>query len=78
MAEFPAPADPAIGEPMMLWADEARRLLRPSFAERIYANYQSYAGKGTAEAAFGSKLFALSRSQEQIRPHQFFSAKLER
>jgi hypothetical protein len=23
MAEFPAPADPAIGEPMMLWADEA-------------------------------------------------------
>jgi hypothetical protein len=23
MAEFPAPADPAIGVPMMLWADEA-------------------------------------------------------
>jgi hypothetical protein len=22
MAEFPAPADPAIGVPMMLWADE--------------------------------------------------------
>jgi hypothetical protein len=23
MAEFPAPADPAIGVPTMLWADEA-------------------------------------------------------
>jgi hypothetical protein len=23
MAEFPAPADPAVGVPMMLWADEA-------------------------------------------------------
>ena len=38
----------------MLWAEESRRLLQPSSGERIYANYQSYAGEGAAEAVFGS------------------------
>jgi hypothetical protein len=46
--------DPAKAQGLMLWADEIRRLLRPSSGERIYANYQSHAGKGTAEAVYGS------------------------
>lgn len=54
--------DSAEAQRLMLWADEARRLLRPSSGERIYANDQSYAGKGAPEAVFGgnySRLVAL-------------------
>src|SRR5215475_3788472 len=42
--------DAAKAQGLMRWADETRKLLRPSTSERIYANYQSYVGKGTAEA----------------------------
>ena len=51
----------------MPWADEACRLLRPSSGERIYANYQSYEGKGSAQAVFGgnhSRLVALKNKYD--------------
>lgn len=54
--------DPAAAQRLMRWADESRQRLRPASGERIYANYQSYSGKGTAEAVFGgnhSRLVAL-------------------
>jgi hypothetical protein len=35
MAEFPAPADPAIGVPMMLWADEAADIPTITVSARI-------------------------------------------
>ena len=59
--------DSAAAARLMPWADEARRLLRPSSGERIYANYQSYAGKGSAEAVFGgnhSRLVALKNKYD--------------
>ena len=46
--------DSAASARLMPWADEASRLLRPSSGERIYANYQSYEGKGSAQAVFGA------------------------
>jgi len=64
--------DPAKARPFMLWADEARQLLRPSSSERIYANYQSYAGKGTAEAVFGSNYSRLVALKNKYDPTNFF------
>jgi FAD/FMN-containing dehydrogenase len=64
--------DPAKARPLMLWADEARQLLRPSSSERIYANYQSYAGKGTAEAVFGSNYSRLVALKNKYDPANFF------
>src|SRR5229473_7922941 len=61
--------DPAKAQGFMLWADEARRRLRRSSGERIYANYQSYAGKGTPEAVFGSNY---SPSRTNTTPPIFF------
>jgi hypothetical protein len=54
------------------WADEARRLLRPSSGERIYANYQSNAGKGSAEAVFGNNLARLVALKYKYDPTNFF------
>jgi FAD/FMN-containing dehydrogenase len=70
--------DSAAAQRLMPWADEACRLLRPSSGERIYANYQSYAGKGAAEAVFGSNLPRLVALKNKYDPHQLLSAKLER
>lgn len=56
----------------MLWADEARKLLRPSSGERIYANYQSYASKGTAEAVFDANLSRLVVLKTKYDPTNFF------
>jgi len=59
--------DSAAAERLMSWADEAFGLLRPSSGERIYANYQSYEGRGAAEAVFGSnhaRLAALKRTYD--------------
>jgi hypothetical protein len=64
--------DPANGQRLMRWADEARSLLRPSSAERIYANYQSYAGKGTAEAVFGSNYSRLVALKSKYDPTNLF------
>ena len=64
--------DPAATQRLMHWADEARRLLRPSSGERIYANYQSYAGKGTAEAVFGSNHPRLVALKNKYDPTNFF------
>jgi FAD/FMN-containing dehydrogenase len=57
---------------LMGWANEARRLLRPSSGERIYANYQSYAGKSSAEAVFGSNHSRLIRLKDKYDPTNFF------
>ena len=58
---------------LMPWANEARRLLRPSSSERIYANYQSYAGRGTAEAVFGGNYSRLVALKNKYDPANFFS-----
>jgi FAD/FMN-containing dehydrogenase len=64
--------DPAKAQGLMLWADETRRLLRPSSGERIYANYQSHAGKGTAEAVYGSNYSRLVALKNKYDPTNFF------
>ena len=64
--------DPAKAQRFMLWADEARRLLRASSGERIYANYQTYAGKGAAEAIFGSNYSRLVALKNKYDPTNFF------
>ena len=63
--------DPAAAPQLMRWADEVRRRLRPSAGERIYANYQSYAGKGSAEAVFGSNLARLIALKNKYDPTNF-------
>jgi len=47
------------------------RLLRKS-GERIYANYQSYAGKATAEAVFDANLSRLVVLKNKYDPTNFF------
>jgi len=64
--------DSAEAQHRMLWADEARKLLRPSSGERIYANYQSYVGKGTAEAVFDANLSRLVVLKTKYDPTNFF------
>jgi hypothetical protein len=64
--------DLAAAPRLIRWADEARRLLRPSSGERIYANYQSYAGKGSAEAVFGSNLGRLIALKNKYDPTNLF------
>ena len=64
--------DSAEAQRLMPWADEARRLLRPSSGERIYANYQSYAGKGTAEAVFGGNYSRLVALKNKYDPANIF------
>jgi len=56
----------------MLWADETRKLLRPVSGERIYANYQSYTEKGTAEAVFGNNYSRLVALKNKYDPTNFF------
>jgi FAD/FMN-containing dehydrogenase len=64
--------DSAKAQRSLLWADEARKLLRPASGERIYANYQSYTGKGTAEAVFGANLSRLVALKNKYDPTNFF------
>jgi hypothetical protein len=64
--------DSAAAQRLMRWADETCRLLRPSSGERIYANYQSHAGKGSAEAVFGSNLSRLVALKTKYDPTNFF------
>jgi hypothetical protein len=64
--------DSTAAQRLMPWADEACRLLRPPSGERIYANYQSYAGKGAAEAVFGSNLSRLVALKNKYDPTNFF------
>jgi hypothetical protein len=63
---------PGAAQQCMLWAGEARKLLRPASGERIYANYQSYTGKGTAEAIFGANLSRLAALKTKYDPTNFF------
>lgn len=64
--------NPAASERLLHWAGQARQLLRPSSSEQIYANYQSYAGKGTAEAVFGSNHSRLVSLKNKYDPTNFF------
>ena len=54
------------------WAEKAWRALRPSSGERIYANYQSSAGKGAAQAVFGSNLPRLVTLKNKYDSINFF------
>jgi FAD/FMN-containing dehydrogenase len=59
--------DRLAAQPLMNWANSARSRLRPSSGERIYVGYQSHAGRGSAEAAFGvnfSRLMSLKRKYD--------------
>ncbi len=64
--------DSAASARLIHWAGEARRLLRPTSGERIYVNYQSHAGKGSAEAAFGGNLAKLIALKSKYDPTNFF------
>ena len=64
--------DSAAAPRLMRWADDARRLLQAASGERIYANYQSHAGKGTAEAVFGSNLPRLVALKNKYDPDNVF------
>lgn len=64
--------NPAASERLVRWANQARQLLRPSSGEQIYANYQSYAGKGTPEAVFGSNHSRLVALKTKYDPTNFF------
>src|SRR5215471_14184665 len=55
--------DSADGQRLMLWA---------ASGERIYANYQSYVGKGTPEAVFGSNYSRLVALKNKYDPTNFF------
>ncbi|MEP7364461.1 MAG: FAD-binding oxidoreductase [Acidobacteriota bacterium] len=64
--------DEGAGPRLMGWAEEARGLLRPRSGERIYANYQSYAGKGAAEAVFGANQARLAAVKYKYDRTNFF------
>ena len=64
--------DSAAAARLMPWADEACRLLRPSSGERIYANYQSDEGKGSAQAVFGSNHSRLVALKNKYDPTNLF------
>ena len=64
--------DAAKAPALIRWADEARRLLQPSTGERIYANYQSHAGNGSASAVFGSNLGKLIALKTKCDPTNLF------
>jgi FAD/FMN-containing dehydrogenase len=65
-------SDATAAQRLMPWADEACRLLRPASGERIYANYQSYTGKGSAEAVFGGNHSRLVALKNKYDPTNFF------
>jgi FAD/FMN-containing dehydrogenase len=64
--------DAATAEGLMRWTEEASQLLRPSSGERIYANYQSHASDGSAEAVFGSNLPRLVALKKKYDPANVF------
>jgi hypothetical protein len=64
--------DYAAAPRLMRWADDACRLLRPSSGEQIYANYQSYTGKDSAQAVFGSNLPRLTALKNRYDPTNCF------
>ncbi|AMY07645.1 6-hydroxy-D-nicotine oxidase [Luteitalea pratensis] len=64
--------DPGLAQRLMPWASEASRLLRASSGERIYANYQSHAGKGSAEAVYGSNHARLVALKNTYDPSNVF------
>ncbi len=64
--------DPVAGERLMEWADAAWRGLRAASGERIYTNYQSYEGRGSAEAAFGGNHSRLVLIKRKYDPSNLF------
>jgi len=59
-------------DPTLEWADETARLLRPYSGNRIYCNYQSFEGKGAAEAVFGGNHARLVAIKQKYDPTNFF------
>ena len=64
--------DSNIGERLMAWADTSTRLLRAAQGERIYANYQTYEGPGSAEAVFAGNHPRLVTVKKQYDPTNTF------
>jgi FAD/FMN-containing dehydrogenase len=64
--------DSAAAPRLMRWATDTCRLLRPSSGEQIYANYQSHAGTGSAEAVFGRNLPRLVALKQRYDPTNCF------
>jgi FAD/FMN-containing dehydrogenase len=57
---------------LMEWADETWHMLRPPSGERIYANYQTHEGKGTAQAVFGGNYSRLVAIKNKYDPDNTF------
>jgi len=64
--------DSVAAERLMPWVDEACGLLRPTVGERIYANYQSFEGKGSAQAVFGGNHSRLVTIKNKYDPTNVF------
>ena len=64
--------DSNLGERLMAWADTSTRLLRAAQGERIYANYQTYEGPGSAEAVFAGNHPRLVTVKKQYDPTNTF------
>jgi hypothetical protein len=65
-------ADPAAGQPLMQWVDDTWRMLRPASSERMYANFQTYEGKGSAQAVYGGNLARLAKLKATFDPANLF------
>lgn len=64
--------DPAIANSCLSWVSQSSQLLRSVSGNRIYCNYQSYEGKGSAEAVFGGNLARLVGIKRKFDPTNFF------
>jgi len=64
--------DPTKSQRFLSWAEEARQQLRPASGERIYANYQSHAGKGTPQLVYGVNYSRLVALKNKYDPANFF------
>lgn len=64
--------DAATGERLTQWADESIRLLRPTSAEKIYANFQTYEAKRGAAAVYGVNYSRLAGIKNKYDRDNFF------
>lgn len=64
--------DVAVSEFTLGWASETSQRLRLLSGNRIYLNYQSYEGKGSAQAVFGGNHARLAAIKRKYDPSNFF------
>lgn len=64
--------DRAASDPSLSWASETSRRLWPYSGERIYSNFQSLEGKGSAEAVYGGNYARLAAIKAKVDPANFF------